>query len=120
MTAERHWPRHEEGCADCTRASAAEYLRYLRNRANLAVMFRTRAAEAVTGVNVAEKGLAAVAAMDGGGYDGDIGPDADDALAELQAAAAHLRNALRIAIGHERDLRDEITATEREADESHG
>jgi hypothetical protein len=93
------------------------YLRYLRNRQNLAAMFRVRAATALGDVNDAEKMLAAVAAMDDSGWEGDadIGPDADDALAEFHVAAAHLRNVLRIAIGHERDIRDEITAAEKEA-----
>lgn len=106
----------DEGQPYYDQASAADYLRYLRNRQNLAAMLRVRAAEAITGVNSAEKMLAAVAAMDGGGCDGDIGSDADDALAEFHAAGQHLRNVLRIAIGHERDIRDEIAAAESEAD----
>jgi hypothetical protein len=89
-----------------------EYLTYLRNRERLAATLRLRVAEAIGTVREAEKALAADADMDDSGFEGDadIGPDADDADDELQAAARHLRNVLRIAIGHERDIRDEITA----------
>jgi hypothetical protein len=114
MTAERHHPPHEEGCADCAQAASAEYLRYLMNRGNLAAMLRIRAAEAITAVDITEKALAAGASMDGG-TEADIGDEADDALTDLRAAAHHLRNALRIAIGHERDIRDEIAAAAKEA-----
>lgn len=114
MTAERHHPRHEEGCADCDQITVVEYLRYLKECGNLAAMLRVRAAEAITDVKSMEKALAAVAAMDAGGCDGDIGGDADDALVDLHAASHHLRNVLRIAIGHERDIRDELGAAEKE------
>jgi hypothetical protein len=96
-------------------SSPADYLRYLKGRQALAAEFRKRAAEGLFAASGAEKAVRAVAQADTGGCDGDIGEAADDALAELRAAGQHLRNAYRIAIGHERDLRDEIAAAAREA-----
>jgi hypothetical protein len=92
-----------------------DYLRYLRDRERQAATFRIRTAEAIGDVKSAEKALGVVAAMDVH-RDGDIGSDADDARAELHDAARHLQNVLRIAIGHERDVRDEIAAAEKDAD----
>lgn len=85
-------------------------------RRNAAVAFRNRVDDALADVNCSGKALATVIANAHNCGDRDFASGvADDAITELDAAARHLRFAHRIAIGHERDLGDEIAAAEKEA-----